>query len=353
MSYADGWAAMNLQMPPCVPRTEYSAHRHWELVKAVTGIEVGPDTAMQEQLAASAAFKKAWNYDFHWSIRFFGSNMFGDIRTSMGHAEYATGGVDRRDDVYCPFKEPGEVLNFDPWQAYGRKDRKELVRKAQSQYAEICRRDSQGVNMTGMYDTLVSGLIDIFGWEMLLLAAGTDPVAFGDLANRYAGWVQQYFDAMADTDIPVVMVHDDIVWTSGAIFRPDWYRTYVFPNYRKLLAPLLAAGKKVMYTSDGNYTQFIDDIAATGVHGFVMEPSTDMGYIAANYGRTHVFIGNADTRVLLGGNKERIRAEVQRCMDIGKGCPGYFMAVGNHIPPNTPVESALYYNQVYEELSMR
>jgi len=29
------------------------------------------------------------------------------------------------------------------------------------------------------------------------------------------------------------------------------------------------------------------------------------------------------------------------------------MAVGNHIPPNTPVEKALYYNQVYEELSKR
>jgi uroporphyrinogen-III decarboxylase len=245
------------------------------------------------------------------------------------------------------------VLRFDPWQAYGRLEHKELIRKAESQYAQICARDSDGVNMTGMYDTLVSGLIDIFGWEMLLLAAGVNPKGFGEVANRYAGWVQQYFDAMADANIPVVMVHDDIVWTSGAIFHPDWYRTYVFPNYRKLLSPLLAAGKKVIYTSDGNYTEFIDDIAAVGVHGFVMEPSVDMAYVAAKYGRTHVFIGNADTRILLSGSKEKIRAEVQRCMDIGKGYPGYFMAVGNHIPPNTPVESAIYYNQCYEELGKR
>ena len=51
--------------------------------------------------------------------------------------------------------------------------------------------------------------------------------------------------------------------------------------------------------------------------------------------------------------KEEIRAEVQRCMDIGKSCPGFFMAVGNHIPANTPVENALYYNEVYEELARR
>ena len=36
-------------------------------------------------------------------------------------------------------------------------------------------------------------------------------------------------------------------------------------------------------------------------------------------------------------------------MALGKGCPGYFLAVGNHIPANTPVANALYYNQVYED----
>ena len=29
------------------------------------------------------------------------------------------------------------------------------------------------------------------------------------------------------------------------------------------------------------------------------------------------------------------------------------MAVGNHIPANTPVENVLYYMQVYQELSQR
>jgi hypothetical protein len=29
------------------------------------------------------------------------------------------------------------------------------------------------------------------------------------------------------------------------------------------------------------------------------------------------------------------------------------MAVGNHIPSNTPVENALYYNEMYEKYSVR
>jgi uroporphyrinogen-III decarboxylase len=173
------------------------------------------------------------------------------------------------------------------------------------------------------------------------------------VTNRYCDWVRQYFEALGAADVPVVMIHDDIVWTSGAIFPPDWYRRHVFPNYRKLFPPILDSGKKLLYTSDGNYTEFIDDVAGCGVTGFVLEPTTDMRHIAEKYGRTHAFIGNADTRILLSGSKAQIRAEVERCMAIGKKCPGFFMAVGNHIPPNTPVENALYYNQVYQELSRR
>ena len=44
-------------------------------------------------------------------------------------------------------------------------------------------------------------------------------------------------------DVPVVMIHDDIVWTSGAFIHPDWYRRFVFPNYKRLFAPLVDSGK--------------------------------------------------------------------------------------------------------------
>ena len=352
MSYEDGWAAINLHMPKRVPRTEYSLEGHWELLKAVTGINVSLDSPGEIKAKAAKALHKAWNYDFFWST-LIGGGEFGELQTDMGHAVYAAGGVDRREPKPCPFKDPEQALSLDPWEAFGEKDSKELTAKFEAHYQAACQGNPTGVNMTGIYTTCVSGLIAIFGWEMLLLAAGTDPVRFGEMTNRYGTWIQQYFDALAAADVPVVMIHDDMVWTAGAIFRPDWYRKYVFPNYRKYFAPLIDSGKRIMFTSDGNYTEFIDDIAAAGVSGFVMEPMTDMAYIAEKYGKTHVFIGNADTRILLSGPKRKIRAEVERCMAIGKPCPGFFMAVGNHIPPNTPVESAIYYNEVYEKLSKR
>lgn len=41
MSYQDGWAALNLEMPDRVPRTEYSVDGyHFALMRRVTGIPV-------------------------------------------------------------------------------------------------------------------------------------------------------------------------------------------------------------------------------------------------------------------------------------------------------------------------
>jgi hypothetical protein len=352
MSYADGWAAVNLEMPARIPRTEYSAEFHWDLIKAVTGIDVGVESAREVKDRASLAFVRAWNYDFFWST-LIGYDEFGEHGTDMGHAEYEAGGVDRRDTIYCPYTDPEQVLSFDPWETLGSKDRGELVRRFETAYCANCAEHPDGVNMTGVYPTLVSGFIGLFGWDMLLMAAGMDLERFGALADRYTSWIQQYFDALAESNVPVVMVHDDMVWASGAVFRPGWYRKYVFPNYAKLLAPLRESGKKIMFTSDGNFTRFVDDVAATGVHGFIFEPMTDLELIVEKFGQTHVIIGNADTRILLNGTRAEIRVEVERCMALGRDCPGFFMAVGNHIPPNTPVESCLYYNEVYEELCRR
>ncbi|MDZ4199830.1 MAG: uroporphyrinogen decarboxylase family protein [Kiritimatiellia bacterium] len=352
MSLKDGWSAIHLEMPARVPRTEYSAHNHWSLVRAVTGQLVSPASPEPDRERAAEAFVRAWNYDYMWSILISRDEM-GSLRTDMGHAEYEEGGADRRAANACPFASPEEALCFDPRAAYGAPDRAALRRRFEEHYRDQCPKYPEAANSTGIYITLVSGLIEIFGWDMMLMALGTDPEGFGALMDRYALWIQDYFETLAETDVPVVMIHDDIVWTSGPFCHPDWYRRYVFPHYHRFFRPLLDAGKRLLFTSDGTYTLFADDIAAAGVHGFVMEPTTDLEWMAPKYGQTHVLIGNADTRILLSGTKEQIRSEVERCMRAGKSCTGFFMAVGNHIPANTPVDNAIYYNEVYEELSRR
>ncbi len=353
MSYEDGWAAMNLEMPARVPHYEPSvADYHWDLVRIVTGMDVNVDSPSELRLKASQAFVRAWNFDLN-----FGCSVGADVLmkkiTNMGHAEYAQDGRDFDNDLYSAFDNPEEALAFDPWETYGEADHAELVQRFNRHYREQCQLFPTAVNTTGIYTTLMSGMIFIFGWDMLLTMAGLAPDRLGELFNRYASWIAQYYNAIAESDAPILYCHDDIVWTEGAFMRPDWYRKYVFPNIKKLWAPAGGAGKKIIFICDGDYTQFADDIAACGNHGFWFEIFTDLEYMTQRFGNTHVLVGNGDCRPLTFGTKADVRAEVERCMAAGKDCPGFFMCISGHIPPNVPVENALYYYDVYNELGRR
>ena len=352
MSFENGWAAVNLRMTGRVARVEFDAENHWELVRSVTGINVSVESPEEVMTQARQAFIRAWNYDIFFSHTVAHEELDAK-RTRMGHGTYAAGGTDFDNEINCPFTSEEEALAFDPLQTYGMKDKSELVERFNAHYRENYLTYPEVVNMTGTYISLFSGLLSIFGWELFLTLGGLDPDGLGVVANRYAVWMQQYYDALAESETPVVYFHDDIVGTSGPVFHPRWYRKYIFPNYKNYFKPLLERGKKIIFISDGNYTRLVDDIAATGVSGFFMEPHNDLKYFVDHYGQTHILVGNADTRILLNGTRSDIHQEVERVMTLGKDCPGFFMCVGNLIPANTPVENALYYNEVVEELSPR
>lgn len=347
MSYKDCMAALNLEFTDHVPRAEYSADCYWDLVKVVTGIDANKE---ENRAAGRQAFMKAWDYAFAWRTP--GGHKI-TVKTDMGHAVYASGGVDFQPDVKCPFKDVEEALSFDPCEVFPHEPMEEMVRRSNELYHADQAFCGDCVSTGGIYHTLFSGLIEIFGWEMLLLAGGTDEARFGKVIDSYARWISRYWEAWAKSDAPVIMSHDDITWTSGPVFAPEWYRKYIFPWYKKFWRPLKEAGKKLMFTSDGTYHMFFDDLVECGPDMFVMEPTTDMAMFAQKYGKTHGFVGNADTRILLMGKKDDIYREVKRCMDIGKNCPGFILAVGNHIPSNTPIDNAMHYNDAYMQMRYR
>ena len=348
MLYEKAAAALDLEFTDRVYRTEYSVFGHDALIERVTGEKL----TEQNRAELIRRFCERWDICLNWNVMV-NSDFLGAYHSSMGHAVYAKGGVDRSDDIHYCFGGAEEVFAFDPLEKLPNLPEDELIRRFEAHYRSANAYLPDALNMTGIYITSMSGLIDMLGWEILLECAGEDPKRFGEFTNRYADWVERFFIAMAKSDVPYIMVHDDIVWTEGAFMNPEWYRSYIFPNYKRYFRHLHEAGKKILFTSDGNYTEFIDDIADCGIDCFVLEPLTDMSYIAEKYGKTHSFIGNADTRVLLSGTKDDIYAEVKRCMDIGKKYPGFIMAVGNHIPSNTPVESCLWYDEFCKQLGRR
>jgi hypothetical protein len=338
MSYERGIAAFNLQMPDEIPHTQYITHPRWL------------EYVQKKQNKPNAGWTEMLDFDYVWSVD--GPSWNRGRWTDMGHAIYQADGSDYRLPKPSPFNDKlEEIYNLDLVAEYGPIDLKEQTEK----YQAWCNSALKGNYVTsgGTYNSVVSFAIAAFGWENLLIAAGTDPDRFGELLNRWADYLMVFVQAWAKTDIEVYHTHDDMVWTEGSIFKPEFYRKYIFPNFKKMWDCAKDAGKKILFTSDANYTQYVDDLADAGAEGFIFEPMTDLDVICRKYGQTHVIIGNADCRILTFGTKEDVYKEVKRCMDLGRNCPGYFFAVGNHIPPNVPIENAEACMDAYFEMRKR
>jgi hypothetical protein len=258
-------------------------------------------------------------------------------------------GVDRRDAVRCPFTDVEDVLAFDAVDEYGLPDMQELIRFYEDEHQKARRAYPEQVNTGGYYKTMISGAIQAFGWEMLLLAAN-DRRRFDAVLEGFFRLTQHHVRAWAKTSIEVFIQHDDMVWTQGPFMHPTFYRSAIFPRYKTLWQELHDAGKVVLYCSDGTFTEFVDDLVAAGADGFIFEPTTSLAYVVQRYGKSHVIVASqVDCRTLTYGTRDDIRCEVEETVGLGRNCPGFMAAVGNHLPANIPVDNALFYMECLRE----
>ena len=344
MSYERGNMAIHLDMPDRIPHTQYISHDRFILKH--TGID---SRDKNSQPLIWPALANELDYDFIWNTHEI--PVQGRV-TNMGHAVWSE--VDQKDDeVHCPFTTGEEVLAFDPAAEYGIPDEGETVTIFRSHLEKAKELYPGAVFPGGRYNTLFSACIRTFGWEMFLGSVPHNEDRFNRVLEGFLALSMAEVRVWLKTDIEVYLCHDDIVWTSGAVFHPDWYRKYIFPKYKHLWKPLKENGIKVLFCADGDFTEFVDDIAEAGADGFIFEPATSLDSVVERYGATKVIIGNADCRVLQFGTHEDIKREVERCVGLGRECPGYFMAVGNHIPNGIPLENIEYYFEVFERLRKR
>lgn len=347
MSLEIGRAALHMQWTERVARTEYNDN--WEIVRHFTGRDPLKDPSAHRDFADTVGLDYLWTTNdgpVPWSKR-------GRV-TYMGHAVYVEGGTDFRETRPSPFTNVEDVLSFNAVREYGLPEFSELVAYYEDFYRQMQASHPEQVISGGYYKTIVSGAIEAFGWEMLLEAAGTDPQRFGEqVLGSIFELTLHHARAWAETSIEFYMNHDDMVWTAGPFLHPDFYRTYIFPRYKKLWEPLKAAGKRIIFCSDGTFDMFLDDLAEAGADGFCFEPSNDLKMMAERYGQTHVLMGGADCRTLSFGTKEHIEKELRWVFDLARECPGFVFATGNHFPPNIPLENALFYFELITELGRR
>ncbi|MBN1344110.1 MAG: hypothetical protein JXQ73_15600 [Phycisphaerae bacterium] len=343
MSYERGAKALGLEMTDRIPQTEYISHR--QFIMKVTGID--PEDPDQGGKAAPA-LAKALDYDFVWSTY---SRDWGLPRADMGRAKFYE--TETPWASHYELKTEEDVLRFDPLKAAKLPGLDELADDVRRYYKQGRAAYPDAIFPGGFYNSVFTWCIVTFGWELFMAAAMTDPDRFDRVMAGFFKITMMVVEAHIRAEVPVFLCHDDIAWASGPVFSPDWMRRYVFPRHKRMWARLREAGIQVLFCSDGKFDAFIDDLAEAGAQGFIFEPLTSLETIVERYGKTHVIIGNVDSRILQFKGPEEIRAEVKRCADVGRDCPGYFFAVGNHIPYTVPIASVECYLEAVEVFGRR
>jgi len=311
--------------------TDYSLEYHTELRRKLTGLEPNAPGELR-------AFYDACQIDFlfgtydgllgNWGAR--------GRATDMGHAEYATGGTDLRQPKESPFKTQEEVWAFDPAAEYGLPDRQEQIDSYQQLLDQRREAFPNQLSTGGYYKTIISGCIQAFGWEMLLLAAA-DRDKFETVMDRFFRFTQHHMNCWAETDAEVIIQHDDFVWTLGPFVSPEVYRKAIIPRFGELWKPLKAKGKKVLFCSDGTFDMFAEDLVAAGADGLIFEPMNDFGKMVDKLGDSTCLVGSAvDCRDLTFGTWETVEASLARTFKLLEKCRGVILATGNHLPPNIP-----------------
>lgn len=319
-----------LKSTPCWGHTEYSLDYHRDYLARQTGLSSDDPQLLRHALDRFA-------FDFLWSVNdgLLNWSEAGRV-TDMGHASYASDGSDQHQPAESPFKTFEEVWEFDAIEEYGLPDFDEQVAAYERQMQQSRQDYPNQLTTGGYYKTIVSGAIESFGWDMLLMAA-SDPNRMEKVFDSFFRRALFHMRAWAQTSVEVVIQHDDFVWTSGAFMNPDIYRKVIIPRYAELWKPIHDAGKRVLFCSDGDFTEFTHDVAKAGADGFIFEPCMDFGYMVDNFGKTHCLVGSfVDCRDLTFKRWEKVKTDVDRTSERLADCKGAIVAVGNHLPPNIP-----------------
>jgi hypothetical protein len=312
--------------------TEYSFGYHKEYLAGRTGLAPDDPGLMRKA-------HDLFQFDFIWSTN---DGLIDWLKagraTDMGHASYDVKGTDQRQPEPCPFTTAEQIWAFNAVSEYGLPDFNEQVKTYEAAIQKARYNFPEQLTTSGYYKTIVSGAIQAFGWDMLLLAVA-DPVKMEKVFDSFFRRTLFFMQAWAKTSAEVIIQHDDFVWTEGAFMNPEIYRKVIIPRYAGLWKPLHAAGKKVLFCSDGNFMEFAGDVAVAGADGFIFEPCNDFDFMVNNFGRSKCLVGSfVDCRDLTFGKWDVIRQSLDRTFECLERCKGAIVAVGNHLPPNIPGE---------------
>jgi len=241
-----------------------------------------------------------------------------------------------------PFKNYEELLNYleeyDP-----RNDELRSTYEITNEYRRVFQEYQELIGETTLfagefYLTLFTYLDIHIGLQMIARLSNQNPEVLDELIAKYAQVARKHVEAWSSTGIKMFVSHDDIAWKGGLFFPTEWYRKHVIQWWKYIWEPIKDKSIKLIFVSDGDYRNLMEDLIKIGVDGFHVEwdprfSREDIEKIMEKYGETKIFFLHPNYEVLSYGNTSEVEEEARWFVALSRGYPSIFFA---GTPPSNP-----------------
>jgi uroporphyrinogen decarboxylase len=189
-------------------------------------------------------------------------------------------------------------------------------------------------------------MTELMGWENYMVWTITNLKELEHLTKSYVAYQAELAKRYIDAGAHGILIAGDLAGNDGPFFHPELMRELIFPNL-KMQVDIIKNHRPVpvVYHSDGNINQIMDDLVQTGIDGInplESHAGMDLALMKKRYGERLCILGNVDTNFILPrGTPEAVSQEVKRIIDVAYPGGGFILQAANLLTPDIPVENIL------------
>ncbi|MEG2381517.1 MAG: uroporphyrinogen decarboxylase family protein [Oscillospiraceae bacterium] len=210
------------------------------------------------------------------------------------------------------------------------------------------------VRQSGTFTTCMHYAAEDLDFEEFLCDCVLEEDAISKMLERCEKLSTIMMSGYAKTNVELMICHDDIANSSSMTVSAEWLRRNVIPRYKRIYKPLLDAKIPVIFMSDGNYMDIIEDIKNLNVSGFFLDtPCMDLKTVVEVCGKDMIYLTGPTPATLNMGTVNDVKDAVKELAELARDLPRFFFHMPGGFTHNTPTENVVAYFDACLEFGKR
>ena len=188
---------------------------------------------------------------------------------------------------------------------------------------------------------------DLVGFENLAYMQADDPELFEALYRRIGDLMMDLWSTFLDRhaeEFIICRFGDDLGFKTSTLTSPHNIRTFILPQYKRIINLIKGRGKPFLWHSCGKIFSIMDDVIALGINAKHSNEDVIAPYEEwiTRYGDRIGLLGGIDVDLLCQTEPEEVfEIVLQRGLKYRSLANGYALGSGNSIPDYVPVDGYL------------